>query len=131
MEEIEQKPADEPGKIGQPHSTTIRNFAIVGCALVELIIGGTWAVNYFTVNTKLQHVLSTDPRNRVCKANAHFGGWVNPRTLVFDVTGITGDATRLDIFRAFLEFAEAMKDRHFTKVVLAARGTSKFTLDGN
>ena len=131
MEEIEQKSADEPGRIGQPHSKTIRNFAIVGCALVVLILGGTWAVNYFTVNTKLQHVLSTDPRNRVCKANAHFGGWVNPRTLVFDVTGITGDATRLDIFRAFLEFAEAMKDRHFTKVVLAARGTSKFTLDGN
>ena len=83
-----------------------------------LIIGGTWAVNYFTANKPLQHVLDADPRNYVCKANAHFEGWINPKTLVFDVTSVSGDATRLDVFRAFLEYAEAIKDRHFTKVVL-------------
>lgn len=51
--------------------------------------------------------------------------------MVFDVTGLSGGATRLDVFRAFLQYAEAMKDHHFTKVVLASRGTSKFTIDGN
>jgi hypothetical protein len=131
MEENEARPENESADISQPHSKATRIFLIAGCALMLLIIGGTWAVNYFTANKPLQHVLDADPRNHVCKANAHFEGWINPKTLVFDVTSVSGDATRLDVFRAFLEYAEAMKDRHFTKVVLAARGTSKFTLDGN
>jgi hypothetical protein len=37
----------------------------------------------------------------------------------------------MDVFRAFLQYAQAMKDRDFAKVILAARGTSKFTLDGS
>lgn len=131
MEETEAGPKTEPTQTSPPRSNTIRILVIAGFALVLLIIGGTWAANYFTVERPLQRVLSTDQRNHVCKAKAHFGGWVDPKTLVFDVTGVSGDATRLDVFRAFLQFAEAMKDQHFAKVVLAARGTNKFTLDGN
>ena len=129
--ETEQTPAAGLEGNGQRSLNTARKFSLVGCALILLILGGSWAMNDLTFNRPLQKVLTEDPRNLVCKADAHLGGWVNPETLVFDVTGVSAGATRLDVFRAFLQYAEAMKDRHFTRVVLAARGTSKFTLEGD
>lgn len=92
---------------------------------------GIWFFNYLSVNRPLQRVLTPDPRNQVVNARAHFANWVDVDTLVFDLTGISGTATRMDVFRAFLQYAEARKDRHFTKVILSARGTGKFTLDGD
>jgi hypothetical protein len=72
-----------------------------------------------------------NPRNQVVKAQAHFDDWIDLNTLVFDVTGVSGSATRMDTFRSFSQYAEAMKNRHFTKVILAANGRGKFTIDGS
>jgi hypothetical protein len=110
---------------------TSRKLVIGAIALVGLVISGVWAVNYVSANKPLQHVLATDPRNQVVKAQAHFSDWIDLNTLVFDVTGVSDSATRMDVVRSFLQYAEAMKDRHFTKVILAAHGRGKFTIDGN
>jgi hypothetical protein len=75
-------------------------------------------------------VLTSDPRNQVITAHAHFDNWIDPSTLVFDLIDVSGNATRIDVFRALLQYSQAMKDRHFTKVILAARGTGRFVLDG-
>jgi hypothetical protein len=98
--------------------------------LVMLLVSGVWAFNYLSVNRPLQRVLATDSRNKVVTAQAHFSNWIDPNTLVFDLTSVSPSATRMDVFRAFLQYAERLKDRHFTKVILAAGGESKFTLDG-
>jgi hypothetical protein len=131
MDEIQLKSGDEPAEISQPRPNRFRRLLVAGCVLFALAVCGIWAANYLTVDKPLKNVLSADPRNHVCKARAHFGGWLDPEILVYDVTGVSADASRLDIFRTFLEYAEAMKDHHFTKVVLASHGTSKFSIDGN
>jgi len=113
------------------HKTLPRNLLIGTVVLVVFLICGIWAFNYVSANRPLQNVLATDPRNQVVKAQAHFDGWIDLNTLVFDVTGVSTTATRMDVFRSFLEYAEAMKDRRFTKVILAARGTGKFKIDGD
>lgn len=92
---------------------------------------GLWAFNYLSVDRPLQNVLTADSRNRVVSARAHFGGWIDTNALVFDLTDVSAKAARIDVFRVFLQYAEAMKNRRFATVVLAARGKEKFTLDGS
>jgi len=122
----------EPIAVQQARPNKSRNLVIGACALLVVAgVVGIWLFNYVSANRPLQRVLTTYPRNQVVSARAHFGNWVDMDTLVFDLTSISGSATRMDVFRAFLQYAEAMKDRHFTKVILSARGTGKFTLDGD
>jgi len=131
MKESEARPEEESAGTIQSRPNTVKKLLVSGSALIVLAFCGVWVFNYFTIGRPLQSVLSTDPRNHVCKARAHFGGWLDAETLVFDITGVSSDATRMDIFRVFLQYAQILKDRHFTKVILASRGTSKFTIDGN
>ena len=121
----------EPSNTPQTQPTKSRTLLIVACLLL-IPVGpvGVWLFNYMSVNRPLQRVLASDARNQAVRARAHFGNWVDMDTLVFDLTGVSADATRLDVFSSLLQYAEAMKDRHFGKVVLSARGISKFTLDG-
>ena len=122
----------EPVEVQPSRPSKSRHLLIGACALLVVIgVFGIWFFNYVSVNRPLQRVLMIDPRNQVVTARAHFGNWMDVDTLVFDLTGISASATRMDVFRAFLQYAEAMKDRHFARVILSARGTGKFTLDGN
>ena len=106
---------------------------LVGIAVVAIVFVffGVLAFNYFAVERPLHQVLTTDSRNQVVTASAHFDGWMSRNTLVFDITDVSGRATQADVFRTFLQYAQAMKGRHFEKVILACRGTKKFTLDGD
>lgn len=121
----------EPTAPRKAHAKTFRNILTGAVALIVVVVCGAWAVNNLSANRPLQRVLTSDERNQVVRAQAHFGHWIDPNTLVFDLAAVSPNVTRMDVFRAFLQYAEAMKDRHFTKVILAANGTSKFTLDGN
>ena len=102
----------------------------IGLAVIVLAFFGVWFFNYVCVERPLQQVLTADPRNQVVRASAHFEGWIDPNTLVFDLTDVSG-ASRMDVFRSFLQYAEAMKESDFTRVILACGGTNKFTLNGN
>jgi len=126
MAEVEPTEVQKTG----PNKSRRPLIAVVALAVV-IGVCGVGAFNYLRVTRPLQRVLATDPRNRVVSAWAHFDNWVDFDTLVFDLTSVSADATRMDVFRALLQYAEAMQDRHFAKVILAARGTSKFSLDGS
>jgi hypothetical protein len=112
-------------------SQRVKVAAAVVLIIVSLTAVGIWSLNYFAADRPLQHVLTDNAANRVVKASAHLGGWIAPKTLVFNLTEVTGEASRLDVFRVFLQYADAMKDRQFDKVILAARGTEKFQIDGS
>ncbi|MBZ5719200.1 MAG: hypothetical protein LAO03_02360 [Acidobacteriia bacterium] len=114
-----------------PPDNKSRNVLFVLITVGILIILGTWLLNYVVAERPLQRVLRADPRNGVVKARAHFDRWIDLNTLVFDVSEVSGTATRMDVFRCFLEYAEAMKDHHVTRVILAARGNGKFKVDGD
>ena len=64
-------------------------------------------------------------------ATAHYDDLVDWKTLVFDIKGLSSSAKEIDVFRTGLQYAQAMKGRHFVKVILACRGKKKFTLDGS
>jgi len=81
------------------------------------------------VDKPLQEILK-DPSNRGIKASAHLDG-LDSNTLVFDLTEASGSASRLDTVQPLLQYAAAMKQRHFTKVILACHGVKKFTLEGS
>jgi len=108
-----------------------RAVLIVSAGIATLAILGIWLFNYVEAEAPLQRVLSADPRNGVVKAHAGFGNWIDSNTLVFDLSGVSGTATRADVFRCLLEYAEAMKGHHFTRVILSARGKSKFRIEGD
>jgi hypothetical protein len=99
---------------------------LAGCA-----IGGVWIYNQVTCQKPLQRLLVADPRNGVLQAKAHLDGWIDPDSLVFDVTDISGNASQMDVFRVFLQYANAQKDRQYRKVVLASYGDKKFVLPGD
>lgn len=107
---------------------------LVGIAVVvvlALVLCGKLTFNYFSVEQPLHHVLSQDSRNQVVAATAHYDDLVDWKTLVFDIKGLSSSAKEIDVFRTFLQYAQAMKGRHFVKVILACRGKKKFTLDGS
>src|ERR1017187_2350302 len=104
---------------------------LIVLAVCILAILGIWLLNYVEVQGPLQHVLKADPRNSVLKAQARFDNWIDLNALVFDVTDVSGSATRADVFRCLLQYAQAMKGHHFKEVILAARGKSKFKVDGD
>jgi len=106
----------------------------VGIAVVVVIalaFLGVLAFNYFAVEQPLHHVLTNDSRNQVVRARAHFERWISRDTLVFDLTDVSGNAKEIDVFRIFLQYAQAIKGRRFARVILAHRGTKKFVLDGD
>jgi hypothetical protein len=112
-------------------SNKARNVSIVAAVfLIASAICSTWLFNYLALERPLQRALGSDPRNRVVNAKPHFGHWVNRSTLVFDLASVSDKASPLDVFRAFLVYAQVLKDRRFRTVILSSRGKSKFTLDG-
>ena len=117
----------KPSNIGRGSSKVI----LVGLAAVVFATVGVWAFNYLSVDRPLQNALHADARDQVVSARAHYDNWVDPNTLVFDLTSVSGSATRMDVFRTFLQFASVMKDRRFGIVILAAHGKKRFTLDGS
>lgn len=104
--------------------------------LIGLLIGITVTAaavlfwNYTAVQKPLGTVIENDPRNAGIVVKAHFGNYVAPNELVFDLKSVGSDKSPADVFRLFLQFSESLKDRQFSKVVLAYNGTPKFQLKG-
>jgi hypothetical protein len=76
-------------------------------------------------------VLEHDPRNKGVEVNVHYKTYINPSVLVYDLRGIAGTNSKLDVMRVLLQFAEQIKDKKFDKVELAFKGEIKFLLDGD
>ena len=109
-----------------------RPLASLGILLLVIGCGfGVWLYNNVIANKPLQQVLANDPRNATVKEHAKFAGWFDLHTLVFEVDSVSGKATRMDVLRSFLQYAEAMKGHRVQKVILACRGVPKFQMDGS
>lgn len=101
--------------------------ALSGCGLLLAIL---W-VNYASLQRPLKEVLSSDERNQGIEASVHYGNWVRPRVLTFNLLRLTGDNSRADVFRVFLQYAHKVRGRRFDVVELAFRGRTKFLLPGS
>ena len=80
-------------------------------------------------NRDLQSVIGR-PGNDIVEAKSHYEGWLNPSVLIYDLRDVSGNATRLDVFRVFLQFAEIQKSKKYERVVLCRNGEPRFIIDG-
>lgn len=97
-------------------------------AAVPLII---LALNRFQIQSHFDDVVTEDDRNRGIVASAHYGGWINPEVLTFDLKKVPGNRSPADVFRVFLQFARRMREKSFERVELRFRGNVKFLLPGS
>jgi hypothetical protein len=104
-------------------SRVIRPLAI----LLPLIV---FLLNYGLFQEPVNQVIERDQRNHGMVVRAHWRWYVDPTVLVYDLRETSGDATGVDLLRAFLQFAYRQKDRHFGRVDLAWRGATRFVITG-
>ena len=96
-----------------------------------VVIAAVAGWNYFALQRPLSGRLSADSRNEGVVAIAHYGWFVNPNVLVFDLRSISGNNSEADVLRCLLQFAEAMKSNNFSTVILAYKGNARFILKGD
>lgn len=97
-------------------------------ALAAVLAVGAW--NYFGAQRPVVEALAKDVRNEKLTLWAHYRYGVQPDTLVLDLRGFSPEAAHVDIMRAVLHSAVAMKDERFEHIILAYKGTPKFQLEG-
>ncbi|MES2268749.1 MAG: hypothetical protein V4520_18440 [Bacteroidota bacterium] len=106
-----------------------RTFLIA--TLLLLIVGSAIALlNHFILSTPVHHQLNSDPRNSGIDLSAHYQYYCNPSVLILNLKDIGNDKAPADIFRAFLQASNSLKDKNFDVVVLECRGNPKFKLSG-
>jgi|WetSurMetagenome_2_1015567.scaffolds.fasta_scaffold80284_2 hypothetical protein len=90
----------------------------------------TFVLNYALFQRPVEQVLQRDDRNAGMVVRAHWRWYVDPTVLVYDLQGAAPDTRAIDVLRALLQFAYRQKDRRFSRVVLAWKGTPRFYLAG-
>lgn len=89
------------------------------------------AVNWFSVTGVAYGHWRADPRNAPVSLWAHYAYLLKMDVLDLDLTGIESSASKADVTRMIFQAAEVFRERHFTQVRLAFRGSAKFTMDGD
>lgn len=102
--------------------------AIIGAIGLTAIALFSW--NYVKLQAPLSRAIESDHRNLGIEARAHYGGYVNPRVLVFDLKMLDQEKSPTDVFRVLLQFAAEVQDEEFQVIQLAHRGTTKFVVHG-
>lgn len=100
-------------------------------AVPLLAIAVVAVANYTFLQRHVTAVLDSDPRNNGIEVVAHYELYILPSVLVFDLRVVSPTNSPADVFRILLQFAQAQKERSFSLVKLAHRGTEKFYLKGD
>ncbi|MFV3129553.1 hypothetical protein [Niveispirillum sp. KHB5.9] len=93
-----------------------------------LLVG---AANFFSATLPVSRAIGGDDRNGGISAYGYHQYLLLPGTLVFDVRDVGGGVSPLDMTRALLQTASAMKGRRFEKVILAYRGSTRYVMSGS
>lgn len=96
---------------------------LTAVAAAVLFTGG---VNYARLYRPAAET-AADPVSAV----AYYRFGVIPNQIVYDLWNVGYGASEAEVMGGLLRFADAVKDRHFDKVILAYRGTPRFILDGD
>jgi len=82
------------------------------------------------LNSNLESVIQDDKRNEGFVGSLHYEYLVNYNSLVFSLDDVSYDYTIADVFRVFLQVADEMKDKDFTRFTFSYKGNKKFYIDG-
>lgn len=100
----------------------------VGTPILATIIGYT--ANFLFLQQPMNEILQNNTAFKGMSVSAHYEYWIVPGVIVYDLKGLGDSSTPLQVHTAFLEYAKAMKDHEFERVVLRWRGRERFSLDG-
>jgi len=99
---------------------------------ISIIVLGLCAFlfNYLTLQLPIKNKIKTDPRNDGVNICIHYKYYLIPSQIVFDIRSISGSNAPVDVFRVFLQSAEALQNKKINKVELASKGKTKFYITG-
>lgn len=100
-------------------------------AVVISSIAVVYGVNYIQLQDVMNSVIEKDSRNQGIDVSVRYGSYLNLSVLVYELRDITGTNSRADVFRVFLQFADAVQEKEFETVQLAFRGDTRFIMDGS
>jgi hypothetical protein len=109
------------------YSTTARRTIIKKPFLVFIIVAvtisvGIWSVNYLKLQAKVNAAIASDQRTGGLKISAHYGHYIEPSTLVFELKPLPSDKNFPDVYRVFLDFAGRVNLSKFRSVDLLYAG---------
>lgn len=100
----------------------------VGTPLIAAMIG--YSANLFLLQEPVNDILNENASFAGMKVSAHYKYWVVPGVVVYDLEQLSFRQTPIDVQTAFLEFANRLKEKRYSRVDLSYAGTTKFSLDG-
>lgn len=100
---------------------------LIGIIILTLIV---YTINYFYLQLPLREVINDDYRNSDVKVNAHFENYINFNVLVFNLKEVGDKASKLDVFRTFMQYAEKIQSKQFKRIVFSYKGKQKFYIEG-
>lgn len=103
---------------------------LIFIVLIILIFAIVFSLNY-QLQSKMNEVIKSDSRNKGIKVTVHYGSYINPSILVYDLKSVSPSNNKLDVFRVFLQFAEKMKSKQFKVIEISFRGKVKFKIKGD
>ena len=89
-----------------------------------------YAVNYFTLQTKMNKVINDDQRNTGIEVSVHYRYYIYTSILIYDLKEVSGTNSRADVFRVFLQYSKEISSKSFKDVLLSYNGSERFSLDG-
>lgn len=99
-------------------------------AALAIFVAAVFIVNPLTLQRPMSKILEADPRNDGIVVSAHYGNYLNPSELTFDLKEVSGSNSPADVSRVLFQYAEALQDRKFDQVIISYRGTQKFYFEG-
>lgn len=107
------------------------NKKILGAiGVLVAVLATVFGANYLILQSPMSKVLNADPRNKEVNVSVHFGKYINPSEIIFDLRDVSGSNSPADITRILLQYAQEIKEKKLERVILAFRGTHKFQLKG-
>ncbi len=110
-------------------STKSKRMLLAVASTLLLSFGSIAALNQL-LQSEVNSALDEDSRNDGIEVDVHYANYVDTDTLVYSIAAVDADTAPIDVFRAFLQSAEALKDSRYDTVELAYQGEVRFLLDG-
>jgi hypothetical protein len=105
-----------------------KKLVFVGTPLVAALIG--YSANLFLLQEPVNDILKENAAFNGMKVSAHYQYYIIPGVVVYDLEGLSVRQTPIDVQTALLEFAKKVKEKRYSRIDLAYRGETKFSIDG-
>ena len=109
----------------------MKKTVLVLFTIILLGLGGIYSINYFSLQSLMNTLIKNDNRNSGIDVSVHYKYYIIPTSLVYDLRGISGPKTKMDVFRVLLQFAEKIDSKQFDEIILCYKGEERFLLDGS